>query len=756
MTTDLSTLTTAADKWDDMAGEFKKLETAYERDVSKILMGQTWQGLAANAANDRFKITLREYQGAQKEAKAIAALLRDAHNQFTELRGKLKSVRADAIKAGMTVSEQGYVTFDTASLDAATRNAYHHDPDYQASVRKAVGEWNEAITAAVKAITDADAGVKLALEAVVVDRDALDGTFNGFNHEAKSDIEKYEADHAADIATRINGGEKVSAAEMAELKRTFRDNSDDPKFSQTLLNSLGASGTVKFTNKLNDLAYFDDKDRKSDYLGLQKGLATTLATATKNPDSKFYKDFRADLKKAGLEKYDLKAVGEHMDDGRKGHDQQIRGYQALVTMMEHGDGYSTQFLSDVTDDMISAEKKDPNVWDLYGDFSGKETSWFAHDPVDGALGIMSKAPATATAYLDPGASGEDAEHRSNDRLRYLLDRDSDFINNSTWGGPGGNIEYEGVDSRDTAITDSQKGLGLALEAASTGREPNAPGAEFGHHTEAQARVMQDTIALLDQDGKGDTVPENMKVPLGRALADYTVDTHAILSGTEKSSPEGLSGINDNGDDSSITNSKASLLRVMRGVSDAEYGTTPEGDPVLVHDLLYENQKLYSAEYLDTARQAPADQQNNVVGDWDNKARHVGEVYGSMTAIGADMILDDRDAKIGKLNDDMRYTYHGVGGLFTQIPVVGDPIQRMVDAATYEYSKDVAAAAEDAARSQDSTASSAGIGGTNALLQGWGSTHGIGDTEAHKHAMGEAKQSFITGREDAFTALRTRK
>ncbi|MER7056713.1 hypothetical protein [Streptomyces sp. NPDC000351] len=107
----------------------------------------------------------------------------------------------------------------------------------------------------------------------------------------------------------------------------------------------------------------------------------------------------------------------------------------------------------------------------------------------------------------------------------------------------------------------------------------------------------------------------------------------------------------------------------------------------------------------------------------------------------------RERRLGKLNDHMRCTYHGVGGLFTRIPVVGDPIQRMVDAATYEYSKDVAAAAEDAASSKDSTATSAGISGTNALLGAWGTEHGIRGTEAHDHAMGEAEQSFITGRED---------
>ncbi|WMX44759.1 hypothetical protein RGF97_07690 [Streptomyces roseicoloratus] len=417
-------------------------------------------------------------------------------------------------------------------------------------------------------------------------------------------------------------------------------------------------------------------------------------------------------------------------------------------MMQHADAkYDDQFLYQLGDDLIAAEKKNEGIFTKWG--GGWEERGIESDPIDGLLGVMSRNPEAATAFFDPQGNGPASDHVGNDHLKYLLgsgDGARDWPDNVITG------------YRATTFDDytSRIGLGAALEAATTGREPNSAGAAFAHHSEAQARVMQETINVLDKDSKGDTIHQNLKVPLGRALADYTVDTHAILSGTEPSSPEGSSGINARGEDSSITNSKHSLLRVMRGVSDAAYETTSDGKPVLVYELLYENEKRYSAEYLATARDASAEERGNVVGDWDNKARHVGEVYGAMTAIGSDMTLDDRDTKIGNLNDAMRYTYHGVGGLFTQIPVVGDPVQRMIDAATYEYSKDVSAAAEDVARDKDSRTTSTGVGGTNAMIDGWGTAQGIRHTEAHEHAKGEAKQSFITGREDAYSALRTRK
>ncbi|MGW3385951.1 hypothetical protein [Streptomyces cinereoruber] len=751
MTTDFGALTTAADKWESMAGEIKKVENRYGETVQKVSTGPNWLGLSAGTAKTSSTGTRYEYSAAQIQAKAVASLLRDAHTQFVDLKKKLDSARAEAVEAGMRISEEGHVTFDYARLSDAERRAYRNDPDGQRTITESVGKWQKHLDDRVKAISDADEGVKIALEAVVVDsnKDAFgkgnDVTLNGFNAGAKGDIELYEAENAKDIATRINSGEKVSAADYAELDRSFRDNSGNKAFGQTFLAGLGTEGTIKLSGKLND----------KDHRDLERGLANTVAVATQvpgktsemppgskkfnewlnSPDGKFYKDWTESLDKSGVKNF--------------GSDTQpLYGYQSFVSMMQHADvKYDDQFLYQLGDDLIAAEKEHEGIFTKWG--GGWEKKGIESDPIDGLLGVMSKNPEAATSFFDPQGNGPAGDHVGNDHLKYLLGSGDD---SRDW--PKNVITGYGVSTFDDYT--SKIGLGAALEAATTGREPNAPGAAFDHHSEAQARVMQETITILDKDGKGDTVDQNLKVPLGRALADYTVDTHAIFSGTESSSPEGGSGINANGDDSSITNSKHSLLRVMRGVSDGAYGTTPDGEPVLVYDMLYENQKLYSAEYLDTARDAQGGQQSNVVGDWDNKARHVGEVYGAMTAIGSDMILDDRDTKIGNLNDSMRYTYHGVGGLFTQIPVVGDPVQRMVDAATYEYSKDVSAAAEDVARSKDSTSTSTGVGGTNALMDAWGTTHDIKGTEAHEHAKGEAKQSFITGREDAYSALRTRK
>ncbi|MGW2874777.1 hypothetical protein ACWDBP_00445 [Streptomyces sp. NPDC001233] len=189
MTTDLSALTTAAERWDGMAKKFHTQELAYKRDVHGITLTQV--GLSVEAASARFQVTLKEFQKAQTEAKAIASLLRDAHTQFTSLRGKLESARQDAVKAGMKVSDQGVVSFDTEKLSKGAYTAWVHDREYQDSVDKSVASWQQLIDQKVKDVGDADKDVQTALTAVVVDSDTSDGTIGGFNGQAKGNIAAY-------------------------------------------------------------------------------------------------------------------------------------------------------------------------------------------------------------------------------------------------------------------------------------------------------------------------------------------------------------------------------------------------------------------------------------------------------------------------------------------------------------------------------------------------------------------------------------
>ncbi|MFI0925938.1 hypothetical protein [Streptomyces sp. NPDC021012] len=187
MTTDLGKLATAADKWDEMAGELHKVEERYRDSVQSLTTAQTWLGESATAAHTNFAATRYEYQAAQTQAKATATLLRNAHEQFTELKKQLENARADAVKAGMKVSEAGRVAYDYDRLTPEERSALHHDPDGARSVREAEASWAEHLDGCVKAFDVADQDLKKDLEAVVRDGygDKNDETLGtGFNGDA--------------------------------------------------------------------------------------------------------------------------------------------------------------------------------------------------------------------------------------------------------------------------------------------------------------------------------------------------------------------------------------------------------------------------------------------------------------------------------------------------------------------------------------------------------------------------------------------
>ncbi|MFE9368439.1 hypothetical protein ACFYM2_01445 [Streptomyces sp. NPDC006711] len=207
LTTDLSTLTTAAEQWEHMATKrFHDLEGVYRRDVHGISMGSTWTGLSAQAASKRFDITLTEFQKAQTEAKAVASLLREAHSGFTSLRRQLEHAREDAIKAGMKVSDQGEVSFDISKLTEADHMAMVHDPDYRNGIHEAVASWQLVINQCLKDGDKADEDVQIALQNVVMDGDISDGTVTGFNGQAHGHIDQNQG---KDADTKTDGWPKM-------------------------------------------------------------------------------------------------------------------------------------------------------------------------------------------------------------------------------------------------------------------------------------------------------------------------------------------------------------------------------------------------------------------------------------------------------------------------------------------------------------------------------------------------------------------
>lgn len=688
MTTDLSALTTAAERWDGMAAELLEQEKAYKRDVYGISMGQTWIGLSSDAAHRRFDVTLKEYQNAQTEAKAVASLLRDAHTQFVDLRKKLETARDEAVAKGMKVSGQGMVSFDTEQLSEGERTAYHHDPDYQESVRTSVASWQARVDRLVKDVADADTGVEVAFKAVVIDSDVNDGTLNGFNGQAQGDIEKYEAQEADEIASRVAKGEKVSAADLAELRRAFRDNSDDKAFGQTFLSGLGPDATIRFTNELNDLAYDSDKSHKSVYMDLQGGLADTVAKATQvpgsvadvPPGSQEFKDWLASDDGAfyrrwteGLEKTGTKNYGSNTNP--------LYGYQSFVSMMQHSDTkYDDQFLYQMGDDLIAAEKKHPGIFTEWG--AGHDG--IRADAIDGLLGVMSKNPDAATAFFDPAGNGDGADHIGNDHLHYLAGS-----GDGTREWPRHVITGVAVLEMDDPL--NRTGLGAALEAAATGHPPLAAGQDPWpdmKHSEAQARVMHSIITeLAPASGTDAGVEANLRQPLANTLAEYTNDTHEILGGMDADYVRAATGDGyfRDGDTTHMAVSQKDLVQVMRGLSE---------DP-----------DAYAALHKAESRYIDAEMRRIPEGatDFETSApmSKAGATLGAYSAVREDVINDGRMAGYSEADWKSKIAYHIIGGVVTPLAIptaggsiaVGDALQRGVDTWAWQWGNSMKADAD---------------------------------------------------------------
>lgn len=253
MTTDFGKLSAAADTWKSMAEEFAKVEKRYRDSVQKITLGDGWQGESANAASMNFAATRYEYQAAQTQAKATATLLRNAHAQFVELKKQLETARADAIKAGMKVSEQGNVAFDHERATEGERNALRHDPDYAKSVRESEQSWADYIKSCVKAVDDADKDFQKDLEAVVKDSGGgkNDETAGGFNGNA-------------DKVAKADDQQKQERMELASLAMRDGETLDD------YLQRLQKEGVEKITGskRLAEL-----------FAAVQKGTITASAFA---------------------------------------------------------------------------------------------------------------------------------------------------------------------------------------------------------------------------------------------------------------------------------------------------------------------------------------------------------------------------------------------------------------------------------------------------------------------------------------------
>ncbi|NSC21396.1 hypothetical protein FM076_09330 [Streptomyces albus subsp. chlorinus] len=662
MKADLSALTETAKNWRAMAERCGTLRDNYRDHVRKKLTG--WKGESAGAFWKSSDITLHELSASKRQATKIAEVLDDAHGRLVKAREHLKNVRDQAVhEGGMKVDEYGKCNLDTSDLSDKEAQSALRDPGRA----DAEAKWNGRIQKAVQHVEDVDHENMLALKAAATDKDGK-GESGGFNSKAVGDVEKYAAQRSAELAARLdslkNGG-GLTARERHDLQVMLRANADDTYFTRTMLDSLGPDGLIDATNQLNALAYRTDKGHQEQYLGLEKSLATSLATATRVPvfrdgdgkriplssaeygkkytawlhsgDGEFYDKWRSGMRKAGVAEwsYSLRpatGVGDASSYGR--------GYQTLVTLMKHGDGYSPQMLHDLGDDIRAAEEKDPDIWDHAGFGKGVSTTsglpemrsaTFENDPYDGLLAIMSKHPETAAGYLDP-ASDADLDKdgvQKNDRMEYLVKQRDWKI-----------VDVDVYDTDDRLDKDARDGFEAALKAGATGRLPDTVATvDSPKHSAANAGVMEEAVRVFGYTpGKDDVSPiakgedfAGFRRTLAEMIADYPGDVQRETYGDDRLPVRGHPAKFDPG----------ALHEYLNQVGRDPYG----------YGVVKASQQMYTVEHLqDVIRDLPPGADASDVRDYVGDAV-IGGAYvsGVLSEAKADALYDDKVAEAEDFN-----------------------------------------------------------------------------------------------------------
>lgn len=641
LTVRLGPLTTAAAAWEEMADGFSRTGEAYGGSVQNVASGDSWVGVSADAADAHLKSTRKQFDAAETEARAIAGILRDIHGQFTERIGALKELVESAKGANMHIDSRGRAHYDGERAKSSGIGVID-----EASIRmmqEAV--WTAAVARAVQAVDDADQGAKLALRDAAGIKsfferamDQIAGRDHEFNEKAVGDIEVVEAREAQNYADEVLAGKKPSNLE--EWERLQRDNAGDKVFSQMLLNHLGPENTIKLTNQLNTFAYDSDTGNKSHYLGVEQGFANALSTATQDPKSRFYKDWHAGMQEAGMKRFEWQG-------------EKVRGYQSLVTLMQHGDGYSDRFMHDLGDDMIAAEKADRgnDNWDLPKRFTTPRDEWFANDPLDGLLGIMSKDPQASADFLDPQSDPDpdDGRKAGNDRLEYLArKRDWDVVDghptmrnphdpDSMWGDPLSGSDIEDAQGR--------VGFGAALVAGTTGIDPNNSGGGYVTHSDANNRVFEGALKHLS--GEGNDFPPSLRTPMAVVMGNYGDEVHAATSAHN---------------DSESPIDRGQVLEVSKQISRDRFSYLTLQDSInheIVRDI--------------STNEDPEE-------SWRKAGRTVGFLEESRYQ-GLQVDVDDAKSKAAW---EAKMDYHRWGGVANFIPHAGDAVQREIDVLTTKW------------------------------------------------------------------------
>ncbi|MEV7185849.1 hypothetical protein [Kitasatospora sp. NPDC093102] len=531
-TADFGVLDNAATAWTTMAQKLKSLDDDWDTTVIAKVNSACWSGPSADQARPGLQRTNEQLTAAVTEANAFASTFKEASTEFKAAKAKLDKAVADARTAGLTVTDNGTVSWPPA--DNATRHDYEAFRDYQKEWGDKAGAARKAIDAAVAEATAADERIAWALRS-----DSLTDGQKSFNSGAIGSGPEADGRRAAKLAAR--GGD-ITEPELTELNSLLAAHGNDPKFSTKFYQDLGPDGLIKSWNSMvGDPAHpRDDKSpRWKAYEELQKNLGLSLATATRTTTEPHLSDeWAAALRKAGSQPVWDKPYRA------SGLDYVPYGYQVLSGILMNGN-YDAHFINPIAEHVTQLDTQDrywpapPPGSKIHGfNLTGGDEAGSGFRPTTAVLEALAHSPEAAnkffteqpTAYNQDGTVNKGGKPKPADYFDYYV-HDKDWIPDTT--------------SRDSKVWDASKqagpaALGRALEAATTGHPYDEPGpVPPARHTTEQADLMQKVVDTFGRHGDGGALEDikedgklsAMRVSLGHMTAEYIGDVQNALSTT---------------------------------------------------------------------------------------------------------------------------------------------------------------------------------------------------------------------------------
>ncbi|MEV3951539.1 hypothetical protein AB0K57_28480 [Streptomyces halstedii] len=316
------------------------------------------------------------------------------------------------------------------------------------------------------------------------------------------------------------------------------------------------------------------------------------------------------------------------------HGTRVYGYQLMSNLMRTGD-YDDQFLNKYGNALVETEKKmklPGNFWTGVGGPNMPKMNFmdgddFGRDPMTGFMTALSNSPDASTEFFNA--------KEPQDNAAWVLKERPSFDDTPLSDGPSPVLEATGA-----AMFAAVSGVG----------DPDAPGAEFAEHTPEQDEAMKRSLKYLA--ATGNDFPSEIRDDMARAMGNHGETVHKAMS-----DPLGSHGL-DAGD----------LMEVSKQISRNKdtYGLlTEQMNNAMMADILTEQK--HPEDSLDKA----------------------GRTVGFLEEARYQATNDKKDGDITDASWKKAWTYHLVGGVLTPIGggLIGDPLQRGVDAITTAWLQD---------------------------------------------------------------------